>query len=80
MSSYLGVLRHPDFRYLFLGQSASAIAMLVLALFPRSTRELSGERSAQDLAGDVGVEAGRETQITDIDPLVGVMHKRRGLE
>jgi hypothetical protein len=54
--------------------------MLVLALVPRSTREPSGERSAQDLAGDVGVEAGRETQITDIDPLVGVMHKRRGLE
>jgi predicted MFS family arabinose efflux permease len=56
------------------------LAMLVLALVPRSTRELSGERSAQDLAGDVGVEAGRETQITDVDPLVGVMHKRRGLE
>lgn len=25
MSSYLRVLRHPDFRYLFLGQSASAV-------------------------------------------------------
>lgn len=106
----LHVLRHPDFRYLFLGQSASAVgdqvvivalalyitqrtgsatdlglvlaaqSVLVLALIPRSTRELSGERSAQHLAGDVGVETGRETQITDVDPLVGVVHKRRGLE
>jgi MFS family permease len=37
MSSYLGVLRHPNFRYLFLGQSASAIGdrvvFVALALF-----------------------------------------------
>ncbi|MGI9184048.1 MAG: MFS transporter [Solirubrobacteraceae bacterium] len=57
-----------------------ALAMLVLALLPRSTRELRGERSAQHFPGDVGVEAGREPQIADVDPLVGVVHKRRGLE
>jgi hypothetical protein len=57
-----------------------AFAMLGLALIPRSTRKLSGERSAQHLTGDVGVEAGRETQVSDVDPLVGVVHKRRGLE
>jgi MFS family permease len=37
MKSYLGVLRHPSFRYLFLGQSASAIGdravTVALALF-----------------------------------------------
>jgi MFS family permease len=37
MSSYLGVLRHPDFRYLFLGQAASTIGdrvvVVALALF-----------------------------------------------
>jgi MFS family permease len=37
LSSYFGVLRHKDFRYLFLGQSASAVgdqvAILALALY-----------------------------------------------
>ncbi len=37
MSTYLRVLRHPDFRYLFLGQSASAVGdhvvVVALALF-----------------------------------------------
>src|ERR1039458_3620531 len=37
MSSYLRVLRHPDFRYLFLGQSASAVGdqavFVALALY-----------------------------------------------
>jgi MFS family permease len=37
LSSYLGVLRHKDFRYLFLGQSASAVgdqvAILALVLY-----------------------------------------------
>ncbi|MGH2867541.1 MAG: MFS transporter [Solirubrobacteraceae bacterium] len=56
------------------------LAMLILALLPRSTRELGGERSAEQLAGDVGVEAGREAEITNVDPFVGVVHKRRGLE
>jgi MFS family permease len=37
MSSYLRVLRHPDFRYLFFGQSASAVGdqvvIVALALY-----------------------------------------------
>ncbi len=37
MSSYLGALRHPDFRFLFLGQSASAVGdqvvIVALALY-----------------------------------------------
>jgi hypothetical protein len=37
MSSYLRVLRHPDFRYLFLGQSGSAVGeqvvIVALALY-----------------------------------------------
>src|ERR1700759_5252904 len=37
MSSYLGALRHRDFRFLFLGQSASAVGdqvvMVALALY-----------------------------------------------
>jgi MFS family permease len=57
-----------------------ALAMLGLALVPRSTRELSGAGSAEQLARDVGEETGREPEITNVDPLVGVVHKRRGLE
>lgn len=41
MSSYLRVLRHPDFRYLFLGQSASVIGdrvvVVAIALFVTQT-------------------------------------------
>ena len=59
---------------------ALALAMISLALIPRSTRERSGERSVEQLAGDIREEAGRETQVADVDPLVRVVHKRRGLE
>jgi hypothetical protein len=43
VNSYLRVLRHPDVRFLFLGQSASAIGdqVVIVALAPRATRELS---------------------------------------
>jgi MFS family permease len=57
--------------------SALALVMLALALIPRSTRELTG--SAEQFADDVEVEAGGEAQVTDVDPLVRVMHERRGL-
>ena len=64
--------------------AAVALVALVLALLPRSTRELPGEgrrpRSAQQLAGDVGKEGRGEAEVADVDPLVGVVHKRRGLE
>jgi MFS family permease len=59
--------------------SLVGIALLLVALAPRSTRELSGA-SAQQLAGDVGVEARGETQVPDVDPLIGVMHKRSHLQ
>jgi len=61
-----------------------AFVALVLALLPRSTRELPGEgrrpRSAQQLARDVGKEGRGEAEVADVDPLVGVVHKRSGLE
>ena len=63
--------------------SALAFAMVALALAPRSTRELAGARrpaSGEQLAGDLSVEAGGEAEVADIDPLVGVVHQRRGLQ
>jgi predicted MFS family arabinose efflux permease len=58
-----------------------ALLLIVLALLPRSTREL-GERpsAAEHLAGDVGVELGREPEIAHIDPLIGTVNQRRRLE
>ncbi len=35
--------------------------------------------SAEQLADDVAVEAGGEAEIAHVDPLVGVVHERRGL-
>ena len=57
-----------------------ALVMLMLALLPRSTRELRGAVSAQQVAGDVPEEGGGEAEVAYVDPLVGVMHKGRGLE
>jgi MFS family permease len=57
-----------------------ALIMLVLALLPRSTRLLSGAASAEQLDGDVAKEGGGEAEVAYVDPLVGVVHKRRGLE
>jgi predicted MFS family arabinose efflux permease len=64
--------------------AAVALVALLLALLPRSTRELPGEgrrpRSAQQLAGDVGKEGRGEAEVANVDPLIGVVHKRSGLE
>jgi hypothetical protein len=59
--------------------SVIAFALLALALAPRSTRELGGERSAlaQQLACEVGVAAGGEPQIAHVDTFVGVVNQRR---
>jgi MFS family permease len=57
-----------------------SLLMLSLALLPRSTRELSSRPSAQQLDGDVSEERGGEAQVAHVDPLIGVVHKRRGLE
>jgi MFS family permease len=58
--------------------SAFALALLLLALVPRSTRELRG--SAEQLAREVGVEARGEAEIAYVDSLVGIVDKRRRLE
>jgi MFS family permease len=61
--------------------AAVALAMLVLALVPRGTRELAGEGegdgggSAEQLADDVAVEAGGEAEVAHVDALIGVVHK-----
>jgi MFS family permease len=59
------------------GGSVLAVAMFALALLPRSTRELNGEReyprSGQEPPGDVGVELGRESEVADVDALVGIV-------
>ncbi len=64
--------------------AAVALVTLALALLPRSTRELVGERrrvrSAQQLARDVEEEAGGKAEVADVYPLVGVVDKGRSLE
>jgi predicted MFS family arabinose efflux permease len=55
--------------------AAVALAMLALALVPRSTRELGLGDSAEELADDVAVEAGGEAEVAHVDALVGVVHK-----
>jgi MFS family permease len=45
------------------------ILLLVVALAPRSTRELGS--APQQLARDVGVEAGGEAQVAHVDSLIG---------
>ena len=64
--------------------AAAALVVLVLALVPRGTRGLVDDGadagSAEQVADDVAVEAGREAEVADVDPLVGVVHQRRGLE
>src|SRR3984893_19161389 len=56
MSSYLRVLRHPDFRYLFLGQSASVmgdrVVVVAIALYVTQTTG-----SATDLGLVLGAQA-----------------------
>ncbi len=59
---------------------AISLVLLALALAPRSTRELPGESSAEQLARDVEKEAGREAEVANVDPLVGAVHQRRRLE
>jgi predicted MFS family arabinose efflux permease len=57
-----------------------SLLMLSLALLPRSTRELGGWSSAEQVGSDVPKERGGEPEIANVDPLVGVVHKRRSLE
>ncbi|MGO9957485.1 MAG: MFS transporter [Solirubrobacteraceae bacterium] len=59
-----------------------SLAMLALALVPRSTRALTGQRDAlrEQLGDDVEVEPGGEAEIADVDPLIGVVHQRRRIE
>jgi predicted MFS family arabinose efflux permease len=59
--------------------AAAALAMLLLALLPQSTRQLTDAGSAEQLEDDVAVEAGGEAEIPNVDALVRVMHERGGL-
>lgn len=63
--------------------AAVALAMLLAAMVPRGTRELtddgSDEGSAQQLDDDVAVEADGEAEIANVDPLVRVVHERSRL-
>jgi MFS family permease len=58
------------------------VGLLALALVPRSVRQLGPgpDGSAEDLAGEVGVELGGEAQVAHVDSLIGVMHERPGLK
>lgn len=59
--------------------AAAALAMLMLALLPRSTRHLTDDGSAEQFEDDVAVEAGGEAEVPNVDALVRVMHERGGL-
>jgi predicted MFS family arabinose efflux permease len=61
--------------------AGAALVMLSLALVPRSSPRRHGTAGlAQQLGGQVEVAGGGEPQVTDVDPLVGVVHQRRGLQ
>jgi MFS family permease len=62
--------------------SAIGFVLLAVGMLPRSTRALGDgrERSAEQFAGDVGVEAGGVAEVAYVDPLVGVMDERSRLE
>jgi hypothetical protein len=65
--------------------AVAALAVLILALVPRSTRRLSIDGStgdgspkggsAEKLADDVAVEGGGESQVADVDALVRIVHE-----
>jgi MFS family permease len=55
--------------------SAIGLVLLLLALVPRSTRELGELPSAEQLARDVGEEGAREPEVADVDPLVSAVHE-----
>jgi MFS family permease len=59
--------------------SAIGLVILMLALVPRSTRRLGLDPSAEQFSDDVGIEAGRESEIAHVDPLVRVVHERSRL-
>jgi hypothetical protein len=67
---------------LVLGVGAgAALVMLSLAVVPRSTRRLNGSaKLPEQFAGQVQVTGGGEPQVADVDPLVGVVHKRGRLQ
>jgi MFS family permease len=51
--------------------------LLLLALVPRSTRELgSGSSAVEQLSGDVGIEPRCEAQVAHVNPLVGAVDQR----
>jgi MFS family permease len=66
--------------------AGAASVMLSLALVPRSTRRLNGSAAlvavplTQQLAGEVEVAGGGEPEVAYVDPLVGVVHQRGGLQ
>jgi MFS family permease len=59
--------------------AACALVLLILALAPRGTRQLTDQGLAEQLADDVAVEAGGEAEIANVDALVRVVHERGGL-
>jgi MFS family permease len=60
--------------------SAIGLVLLLLALVPSATRELGDGRSAEEFASEIHVERRGESEVSDVDPLVGVVHERRGLQ
>jgi MFS family permease len=59
------------------------LALLTLSLVPRSVRRLGPgpePGSAEELAGEVGVELGGEAKVAHVNSLVGVVHERPGLK
>jgi MFS family permease len=56
--------------------SAVALVLMLIAMVPRSTRQLRAEHFPRD----VGVEAGRVPEVANVDSFVGVVDERRHLE
>ncbi len=55
--------------------SVIGLIALLLALVPRSTRELGELPSAEEIARDVGEKGAREAEVANVDALVGAVHE-----
>jgi MFS family permease len=59
---------------------AIGLGLLAVAVLPRETRELALGGGAEELLGQIGVEAGGEAEVADVDALVGAVDERCAVE
>jgi len=60
--------------------AAITFGLMAVAIVPRTTRQLAGGGSTEQLAGDIREEGAGKSEVAHVDPLIGVVHKRGGLQ